>query len=607
MKELTKYLKDYRAECFLAPLFKMLEAVFELLVPIVVASIIDVGIASDNTEYIIRKVILMAFLAVVGLTVAVTAQFFSARAATGFATELRHDLFRHILSFSHKETDELGSATMITRLTSDINQAQTGINMFLRLFLRSPFIVFGSMIAAFLIDPKVALLFLLMIVLLFLAVTVIMKTNIPMLKKVQGALDRITLLTGENLSGNRVIRAFCLEEDEIRNYSDSVNVHVNEQLRAGRLSGLLNPLTYVIVNVFIVLLIHTGAIRVKSGVLSQGEVVALYNYMSQILVELIKLANLIITINKALASANRIADVFKIKPSIPPENMTDGSAAGNIVSSDEYIAEYDHVSFRYTKNGDEALTDIDFKVKKGETVGIIGGTGSGKTSIINLLPRFYDVTEGSVRFRGMDVRDIPVDLLRSKIGIVLQKAVLFKGTIAENIRWGNAQASDEDVLQAIELAAADEVVKAKGGIDGMVEQEGRNLSGGQRQRLTIARALVRKPEILILDDSSSALDYATDLKLRTNIGKLSYKPAVFIISQRTSSIRNADKIIVMDDGKVAGMGTHEELLKNCSVYREIHESQFSDEQNEGAFGIKPGETNKESPGKYGAGLSWEGA
>ncbi|MCR5734648.1 MAG: ABC transporter ATP-binding protein/permease [Lachnospiraceae bacterium] len=603
MKELLKYLKNYRAECFLAPLFKMLEAVFELLVPVVVASIIDVGIASDNTGFIIRKVMLMAFLAVVGLLVAVTAQYFSAKAATGFATGLRHDLFRHILNLSHKELDELGSSTMITRLTSDVNQAQTGVNMFLRLFLRSPFIVFGAMIAAFLIDAKVALLFLFMIVLLFIAVFVIMKTNIPMLKKVQAALDRITLLTGENLSGNRVIRAFCMEEDEIDNFTGSINSHVNEQVKAGRLSALLNPLTYVIVNVFIVLLIYTGAIKVSNGILTQGQVVALYNYMSQILVELIKLANLIITINKALASANRIADVFKIVPSVPVESLSEDSHAVSISATSqsnnegktaaqtirpedynntdgntsEYLVEYDHVSFKYNENGDDAITDVDFKVKKGETIGIIGGTGSGKTSIINLLPRFYDVTEGSVRVGGKDVRDIPVDLLRSRIGIVLQKAALFKGTIAQNIRWGNTSASDEDVMKAIELAAADEVVASKGGIDAMVEQEGRNLSGGQRQRLTIARALVRKPEILIFDDSSSALDYATDLKLRTNLKSLDYDPAVFIVSQRTSSIRHADKIIVMDDGKVAGMGTHEELLKDCSVYREIHESQYERE------------------------------
>ncbi|MCR5108553.1 MAG: ABC transporter ATP-binding protein/permease [Lachnospiraceae bacterium] len=586
MKKLLKYLKKYRLECFLAPMFKMLEAIFELIVPMVVASIIDEGIKTGNTSFIRGKVILMTFLAVVGLIVAITAQYFSAKAATGFATELRYDLFRHILNLSNKETDAYGSSTMITRLTSDINQTQTGINMFLRLFLRSPFIVFGAMISAFLIDVRIAFIFLLMIAVLFLTVALIMKFNIPMLKNVQGALDRITLLSSENLSGNRVIRAFSLEKNEIDNYGKSVDEHVSRQIKAGHLSALMNPLTYVIVNTFIVILIYKGAIRVSLGELTQGEVVALYNYMSQILIELIKFANLIITINKAIASGNRIADILSVSSSIPVESLNEPVTEQINDSFDpqtgtgrdaDNIIEFDHVSFRYNDGGDEALSDITFKVRRGQTVGIIGGTGSGKTSIINLIPRFYDVSSGAVKINGKDVRDIPVDKLRHGIGLVLQKAALFKGTIAENIRWGNDDATDSDVKEAIDLAAASDIVKSKGGIGAMIEQEGRNLSGGQKQRLTIARALVRKPDILILDDSSSALDYATDLRLRNNIRGLSNSPTVIIVSQRTSSIRYADNIIVMEDGKIAGTGTHDELMKDCEIYREIHLSQYEKE------------------------------
>ncbi len=567
-------------------MFKMLEAIFELIVPMVVASIIDEGIKTGNTSFIRGKVILMTFLAVVGLIVAITAQYFSAKAATGFATELRYDLFRHILNLSNKETDAYGSSTMITRLTSDINQTQTGINMFLRLFLRSPFIVFGAMISAFLIDVRIAFIFLLMIAVLFLTVALIMKFNIPMLKNVQGALDRITLLSSENLSGNRVIRAFSLEKNEIDNYGKSVDEHVSRQIKAGHLSALMNPLTYVIVNTFIVILIYKGAIRVSLGELTQGEVVALYNYMSQILIELIKFANLIITINKAIASGNRIADILSVSSSIPVESLNEPVTEQINDSFDpqtgtgrdaDNIIEFDHVSFRYNDGGDEALSDITFKVRRGQTVGIIGGTGSGKTSIINLIPRFYDVSSGAVKINGKDVRDIPVDKLRHGIGLVLQKAALFKGTIAENIRWGNDDATDSDVKEAIDLAAASDIVKSKGGIGAMIEQEGRNLSGGQKQRLTIARALVRKPDILILDDSSSALDYATDLRLRNNIRGLSNSPTVIIVSQRTSSIRYADNIIVMEDGKIAGTGTHDELMKDCEIYREIHLSQYEKE------------------------------
>ncbi|MCR4923993.1 MAG: ABC transporter ATP-binding protein/permease [Lachnospiraceae bacterium] len=583
MRNLLKYLKNYRLECVLAPLFKMLEAIFELIVPMVVASIIDQGIKNEDNAYIARKVMLMAFLAVVGLLVAVTAQYFSAKAATGFATELRADLFKHILNFSHKEADNLGTSTLITRLTSDVNQAQTGVNMFLRLFLRSPFIVFGAMIAAFLIDYKIAMIFLFMILILFLVVALIMKYNIPALKKAQEALDRITLLTSENLSGNRVIRAFCLEDIEIENYGENINEHVRRQKKAGHLSALLNPMTYVIVNIFIVLLIHVGAVKVQANELSSGEVVALYNYMSQILIELIKFANLIITINKALASANRISDVFASKSSIPvfgedskkKEESEEGRNA--LTEGEGYKIEFDHVSFKYNENGDDALNDISFKVKKGETIGIIGGTGSGKTSIVNLIPRFYDVNGGRVLYDGINVNELPIKSLRSNVGIVLQKAALFKGSIRDNLKWGKEDASDEEIMEAVKLAQAEDVVASKGGIDGIIEQDGRNLSGGQKQRLTIARALVRKPEILIFDDSSSALDYATDLKLRKKLSELSYSPTVFMISQRTSSIKEANKIIVMDDGEIVGMGSHEELLLNCELYREIHESQYEKE------------------------------
>lgn len=551
----------------LAPLFKMLEAVFELFVPLVVARIIDKGIGDGDRTVIVRCCIVMIILGLVGLISAVSAQYMAARAAVGFSTGLRHDLFRHIMSLSHKNIDELGTSTMITRMTADINQTQTGVNMFLRLFLRSPFIVFGAMIMAFTINVRAALIFVVVIVILFAVVGFVMYFNIPMLKRVQEQLDEVMLLTRENLVGARVIRAFTLEDKETDRYTKENEELLREQRRAGHLSASLNPMTYVLINMAIVVLIYVGALKVDAGILSKGQVVALYNYMSQILVELIKLANLIVLLNKAAASGDRIADVLSIVPDIAAEDKMSLEAPG-----EGAFIKFDHVSFKYNDTGDEALSDIDFEVNKGETVGIIGGTGSGKTSVINLIPRFYDVSEGSVSVDGRDVRSLDLRSLRDRIGIVPQKAVLFKGTIAENLRWGNENASDEDLKEAVRLAVCEEVVDGKGGLEGIVEQGGRNLSGGQKQRLTIARALVRKPDILILDDSSSALDYATDRKLRENIKSIDYSPTVFIVAQRTSSVQNSDRIIVLDDGRVAAMGRHEELLESCDIYKEIYDS-----------------------------------
>lgn len=551
----------------LAPLFKMLEAVFELFVPLVVARIIDKGIGDGDRTVIVRCCIVMIILGLVGLISAVSAQYMAARAAVGFSTGLRHDLFRHIMSLSHKNIDELGTSTMITRMTADINQTQTGVNMFLRLFLRSPFIVFGAMIMAFTINVRAALIFVVVIVILFAVVGFVMYFNIPMLKRVQEQLDEVMLLTRENLVGARVIRAFTLEDKETDRYTKENEELLREQRRAGHLSASLNPMTYVLINMAIVVLIYVGALKVDAGILSKGQVVALYNYMSQILVELIKLANLIVLLNKAAASGDRIADVLLIVPDIAADDKMSLEAPG-----EGAFIKFDHVSFKYNDTGDEALSDIDFEVNKGETVGIIGGTGSGKTSVINLIPRFYDVSEGSVSVDGRDVKSLDLRSLRDRIGIVPQKAVLFKGTIAENLRWGNENASDEDLKEAVRLAVCEEVVDGKGGLEGIVEQGGRNLSGGQKQRLTIARALVRKPDILILDDSSSALDYATDRKLRENIKSIDYSPTVFIVAQRTSSVQNSDRIIVLDDGRVAAMGRHEELLESCDIYKEIYDS-----------------------------------
>ncbi len=573
MKRLLVYLQDYKKECVLAPLFKMLEASFELFVPLVIAAIIDTGIGEGAGKgYIIKACMVLFALAFVGLVSSVTAQFFSAKAAVGFATKLRKALFGHLQSLSYSEIDTVGTSTMITRMTSDVNQTQTGVNMFLRLLLRSPFVVFGAMIMAYTIDAKSATSFAIAIVLLFAVVGGITWISIPLMKKVQGRLDEVLLVARENLIGIRVLRAFCKEEEEVKRFAEK-NKHLTDgQMRAGSISALMNPLTYTIINLAIVYLIWTGAIQVDNGILSQGQVVALYNYMSQILVELVKLANLIVTLNKALASANRIADVFAIETSM--EWKTSAEADG---TSTEDIVVFKDVCLSYAGGGDEALSDIDFTVKRGQTIGIIGGTGSGKSSLVNLIPRFYDATAGEVLVDGKNVRDYAEEELEKKIAVVPQKAVLFKGTIESNLRWGNEDATTEEMEAAIEAAQATDVVKSKGGLSGEVAQAGKNLSGGQRQRLTIARALVKKAPILILDDSASALDMATDARLRGAIRNLSYKPTVFIVSQRTNAIMDADQIIMLDDGRVEGIGTHDELLSDCVVYKEIYESQFKKE------------------------------
>ena len=571
MKRLLVFLKNYKLECIFAPAFKMLEATFELIVPLVVAKLIDEGIAGNDMGLIYSCIGIMVLLGLVGLISSCTAQFFAAKAATGFSKELRQELFSHLMSLSFKEIDGIGTSTMITRMTSDVNQAQTGVNMFLRLFLRSPFVVFGAMIMAFSIDIRSALIFVFVILILFIVVFFVMKTNIPMLKNVQGRLDRIMLLTRENLSGARVLRAFCKEDSEIEEFISSNDALVESQIRSGRVSGALNPLTYVIVNIGIVCLIYTGGLRVDAGTLSQGEVIALYNYMSQILVELIKLANLIITLNKALASAGRISDIFNIKNSQYVVDNGEGSDA-----SDDTVVEFKNVSLKYHDNSDKALENISFSVKKGQIVGIIGGTGSGKSSLVSMIPRFYDSTEGDVFVLGKNVKSYEFNELRAKIGIVMQKAVLFKGDIRSNLRYGNDLASDLELEKAVDQSVASDVIKAKGGLDGEILQGGKNLSGGQRQRLTIARALARKPEILILDDSASALDFATEKRLNENIRSLDYNPTTFIVTQRASSVINADFIIVLEDGEISGIGTSEELLKTCDVYREIYNTQFKE-------------------------------
>lgn len=571
MKNLLRYLKNYKKECVLAPLFKMLEAIFELFVPLVVASIIDKGIGGGDRTHIIKCCGVMITLGIVGLISAVSAQYMAAKAAVGFSTELKRDLFAHIMSLSFKNIDESGTSAMITRMTADVNQAQTGVNMFLRLFLRSPFIVFGAMIMAFTINTNAALIFVAVIAVLFIVVGLTMRFNIPMLKRVQGRLDKITLLTRENLMGARVIRAFTMEEKERDDFEKTNDGLLMEQRLAGHLSAMLNPMTFVLINAAVIVLIYIGALKVETGILTKGQVVALYNYMSQILVELIKLANLIVLLNKAIASGDRINDLFRIEPDIKDTYREEGqpSDPGN---EDEGFIRFEHVSLKYSDTGDEALSDIDLSVKRGETIGIIGGTGSGKSSVVNLIPRFYDATHGKVIVDGLDVKGQDIKALRARIGMVPQKAVLFKGTIAENLRWGNEDANEDELAEAVRMAVCTDVVDAKGGFDGMIEQNGRNLSGGQRQRLTIARALVRKPEILILDDSASALDFATDLKLRRNIAQTDHKMTVFIVSQRTSAVQNADKIMVLDDGCVVGLGTHEDLLKDCPVYKEIYDS-----------------------------------
>ena len=571
MKKLLIYLKAYRKEACLAPIFKMLEAVFELFVPLVIKGIIDYGIAAEDRAYCLRMGLLLLLLAVIGLAMATTAQWFSARAAAGFAAKIKQVLMEHIQKLSYTELDTIGTSTLITRMTSDVNQVQTRTNLVLRLFMRSPFIVFGSMIMAFTIDFKAAMIFVITIPLLSVVVFGIMLSSIPLYKKVQSQLDRVLGITRENLTGVRVIRAFNKEEEEISHFKTENEQFTRLQTFVGKISALMNPLTFVIVNSAILVLVWTGAWRVEGGILTQGAVVALVNYMSQILVELIKLADLIINITKAVACGNRIQKVLEVEPSMEngsKECIEEKRTPANAV-------DFNHVSLTYSGAGAPSLTDIDLHVKTGQTIGIIGGTGSGKTSVVNLIPRFYDATQGNVLVFGKPVKEQDMESLRSQIAVVPQKAVLFAGTIRENMKWGKEDATDEEIMEAITIAQAAEVVQKKeGGLDAFVEQGGKNLSGGQRQRLTIARALVRKPRILILDDSASALDFATDAALRKAIREMKNAPTVFIVSQRTSSIRFADQILVLDDGKSVGVGTHDELLTTCSVYKEIYDSQY---------------------------------
>ena len=568
-------------------MFKLLEASFELLVPLVMAAIIDKGIGNADRGYIGRMCFVMIMLGVVGLVCSITAQYFAAKAAVGFAAKMKHALFAHIQSLSFTEMDTVGTSTLITRMTSDSNQVQNGVNMVLRLFLRSPFIVFGAMVMAFTIDVKAALVFVVTIPLLSVVVFGIMMLTMPLYKKVQGGLDRVLGITRENLTGVRVLRAFNKEENEIDRFETSNNTLTSMQKHVGKISALMNPVTYVIINGAIIVLVWTGAWRVENGIITQGAVVALVNYMSQILVELIKLANLIITITKAIACGNRIQSIFEIESSMKDGNGCQDDGHRDSVSGQDTGAvgkkaldrlpsvEFDHVCLTYKNAGAESLTDVSFKAYRGETIGIIGGTGSGKSSLVNLIPRFYDATKGQVLVSGKNVKDYSLEELRRKVGMVLQKAVLFKGTIRENLRWGKEDATEEELLRALDISQAREFVDTKdGGLDAPVAQGGKNLSGGQKQRLTIARALVRNPEILILDDSASALDFATDARLRKAIKEMEDGPTVFIVSQRASSIRYADQIIVMDDGEVAGIGTHEELLENCPAYQEIYYSQF---------------------------------
>ena len=573
MRSLLKYLKDYKKESILAPVFKMLEASFELFVPLVMAAIIDTGIANHDKGYIFRMGGVLVALGLIGLACSVTAQFFSAKAAVGFATKLRHALFSHIQGLSYAELDTLGTNTLITRMTSDVNQLQSGVNLTLRLLLRSPFIVFGAMIMAFTVDVKAALIFVVAIPLLSIVVFGIMIVSLPLYKKVQAALDKVLGRTRENLEGARVIRAFCKEGQEIESFSEENEALLNIQVFVGKISAAMNPLTYIIVNIALVVLLWTGAIRVDGGIITQGAVVALVNYMSQILVELIKMANLIIQITKALACAKRIESILAVENSQQIEDLTQQAKA----ETDDVIR-FEHVGLTYQGGGEESLTDIDFAVKKGQTIGIIGGTGSGKTSVVNLIPRLYDATRGTVYVDGQDVKTYDPKQLRSKVGIVPQKAVLFAGTIRENLLWGNGNATEEQLERALEISQAKEFVDTKEGrLDFKIAQGGKNLSGGQRQRMTIARAVVRDPEILILDDSASALDFATDAKLRHAIREMGNDMVVIIVSQRSSSIQYADQIIVLDDGKVVGIGTHDSLLAENEVYQEIYYSQFPKE------------------------------
>lgn len=567
MEKLFIYLKEYRKESILGPLFKLLEASFELFVPIVMAAIIDTGInAGAGKPYIIKMCAVLIALGIIGLACSVTAQYFAAKAATGFAAKIRHVLFKHLESLSFSEIDTLGTSTMITRMTSDINQLQNGVNLALRLLLRSPFVVIGAMIMAFTIDFKAALIFAVTIPVLAAVIFGIMLVTMPMYKKAQRALDKVLGATRENLTGVRVIRAFCREDEELESFGEKNEALTAIQKYVGKISALMNPITYVIINAAVIVLIWTGALRVEAGVITQGAVVALYNYMSQILIELIKLANMIISITKALACGKRISDVLDIESSIKN---------GNKLPSGKGSVEFEHMSMVYAGSTDEAVSDITFSVGAGETVGIIGGTGSGKSTVMHTIPRFYDVSDGCVKVDGTDVRDYDITALRDKIGIVMQKAVLFKGTVRENMQWGKKDAADEEIYEALEIAQARDFIDEKdGGLDFELEQGGKNLSGGQRQRMTIARALVKKPEILILDDSASALDFATDAALRSALRRMDYKPTVFIVSQRAASIMHADKIVVLDDGCIVGIGTHDELLQSCEVYSEIYYSQF---------------------------------
>ncbi|MBR2464155.1 MAG: ABC transporter ATP-binding protein [Clostridia bacterium] len=574
MRRIIRFIKSYRKEAVMGPLFKMLEALFELFIPLVVADIIDIGIKNGDSAYILRRCALMVGLGVVGLICSITAQYFSAKAAVGLATDLRFALFAHIGELSHENTDRFGTATLLSRVTADVNQIQTATNLVLRLFLRSPFIVFGAMIMAFTVSPSAALTFVVTIPALSIVIFGIMLISIPMFRRVQAKLDAVLGRTRENLSGARVVRAFVREGESIADFTATNAELTHLQRFTGRFSALLNPLTYVIINVSILVIIWRGGVQVSLGNLTQGEVVALYNYMSQILIELIKLANFIILITKACASGSRINTVFDTQTGLPTYKDT------ATAQDSTHAVEFRSVSLSYHKNADHALTNISFYANAGETVGIIGGTGSGKSSLVSLIPRLYDVTEGSVTVDGRDVRAFadPQEL-RAKIGVVPQKAELFAGTVRDNLRFGNENATDEDCREALRAAQALSFVESKeGGLDFMLEQQARNLSGGQKQRLTIARALVRKPEILILDDSASALDYATDAALRAAIAALPYHPTVFIVSQRTASIRHADRIVVLDDGAMVGLGTHKELLNSCAIYREIHESQFGSEE-----------------------------
>jgi ABC-type multidrug transport system fused ATPase/permease subunit len=571
MKKLLRFIRDYKKESVLAPLFKLLEASFELFVPLVMAAIIDTGIAQEDYGYIVRMGGVLVCLAAIGLTASLTAQYFAAKAAVGFSTQLKHALFAHIQKLSFGDMDEMGTSTLITRMTSDANQVQSGVNLVLRLFLRSPFIVVGAMVMAFTVDVKAALVFVVAIPLLCVVVFSVMLFSIPMYKRVQASLDRILLRTRENLTGVRVLRAFNKQETEQASFEEENQLLNKMQMMVGRISALMNPITYVIINGAIIALIWIGAVHVNLGTLTQGEVVALINYMSQILVELVKLASLIVTVNKAIACGNRIQEVFERQPLlVQPENpvVPDGGKREDVVV-------FRHVELVYPGASAPSLTDIDFTAKRGETIGVIGGTGSGKTSLVHLLPRFYDITGGEVLVDGIETRQYDLKELRKKVGIVLQKSVLFHGTIRSNLQWGKEDATEEEMWKALRIAQAEEIVKnKKDGLDEIVEQEGRNFSGGQKQRLAIARALVRRPEILIMDDSASALDYATDAALRKAVREELTDMTLFIVSQRAASVRNADKIIVLDDGRIAGMGTHEDLIGTCDIYREIYESQY---------------------------------